>query len=202
MIHVQRPAAKVPTLPAPSPEPLGRAIAVAVAAGGEVYVTGDDDDRGNQMLMDRPASWPGWFAGFMDGASTEQGLARPCRIRRCPRLRTCVAFADTGNALVRLISAASRFESGLRQSRGSTRGSTRRRSAGSRCFTSRPDGRPQPESRHHGRGTWHRRRAAARRNRRAHQRRHAGVCDSRRRRVEPGFDQRVGRLNEWLRFGP
>ena len=107
-IHVLNAAGEVTTLPAPYPEPLGRPIGVAVAAGGEVYVT---DERGRVLEFDSHGSSrvvAGSSPGFMDGAGADARFRRPSGIAVLAPGRLIVA--DTGNALVRLISATSRLE--------------------------------------------------------------------------------------------
>ena len=107
-VHVLNAAGEVTTFPAAYPEPLGRPIAVAVAAGGEVYVT---DERGRILEFDAHGSSrvvAGSSPGFMDGAGADARFRRPSGIAVLAPGRLIVA--DTGNALVRLISAASRFE--------------------------------------------------------------------------------------------
>ncbi len=107
-IHVVDAAGEVTTLPAPYPEPLGRPIGVAVAAGGEVYVT---DERGRILEFDSRGSTrvvAGSSPGFVDGAGSDARFRRPSGIAVLAPGRLIVA--DTGNALVRLIAATSRFE--------------------------------------------------------------------------------------------
>ncbi len=107
-VHVLDPAGDLITLPAPYPGELARPIGVAVAVGGEVYVT---DERGRIVEIDALGSSrvvAGASPGFVDGYGAAARFRRPSGVAVLAPGRLVVAA--TGNALIRLVAAASQLE--------------------------------------------------------------------------------------------
>ena len=107
-IHVLESTGDLWTLPAPYPQELVRPIGVATAVGGEVYVT---DERGRVVEIDSRGSSrvvAGAAPGFMDGPGAEARFRRPSGLAVLGPGRLVVA--DTGNSLIRLVSAAALYE--------------------------------------------------------------------------------------------
>ncbi|MDQ3487284.1 MAG: gluconolaconase [Acidobacteriota bacterium] len=107
-VHVLDPAGDLTTLPAPYPEELVRPIGVAIGAAGEVYVT---DERGRIVEIDGRGSTrivAGASPGFADGHGADARFRRPSGVAVLGAGRLVVA--DTGNALIRLVTAASQLE--------------------------------------------------------------------------------------------
>ena len=107
-VHVLDPAGGLTTLPAPYPAGLTRPIGVAIAPGGELYVT---DERGRVVEVDARGSSrvvAGASPGFADGPGTEARFRRPSGVAILGPGRLVVA--DTGNALIRLVAAASHLD--------------------------------------------------------------------------------------------
>lgn len=107
-VHVLGPDGNISTLPSPYPRGLVRPLGIATSAGGELYVT---DEAGRVMEFGPEGSArvvAGATPGFRDGPGLEARFRRPSGIAVAGPGRLVVA--DTGNALVRLVAAASQFE--------------------------------------------------------------------------------------------
>lgn len=107
-VHILDTAGDRTTLPSPYPDDLVRPIGVATAAGGEVYVA---DERGRIVELSASGASrvvAGSSPGFADGSAEDARFRRPSGIAVAGPGRLVVA--DTGNALVRLVVAASQLE--------------------------------------------------------------------------------------------
>ena len=107
-VHVLEPAGGITQLPLPYAGGPVRPVAVAVNPDGDVYVA---DERGR--ILEVTASGQsrvvaGGPPGFADGSGADARFRRPSGIAAPARGR--VVVTDAGNALIRLVAAASHFE--------------------------------------------------------------------------------------------
>jgi len=103
LVRVLEPAGTVTTATATLTEGLVRPVGVAVSPGGDVFVT---DDRGRVVEIAATGtarSLAGSVPGFADGTGRDARFRRPSGLAFVEPGRLIVA--DSGNALIRLISA-------------------------------------------------------------------------------------------------